>query len=146
MKKYSAHACTCGVIHLLPVEIINWLKEDYKHRFIIEVCQNCGFTTKTTFEKTGDYFCSYTTIVDEGELSQEDLKNGKILFNKGIRVPMTNGNYATKCLSGTFMNKGSFDVNVKRLIKEIKDRDKLESIAANEFIDINWKNTKFERK
>lgn len=146
MHKYHAEPCNCGVIHLIPIELINWLKEDYKHRFIIQVCQNCGVTTKLTIDKFYNIFGYCTTLIDECELSCEDLKYGKIIFDKGIKVPMKNGNYATECLSGTFINNGSLDVNVKRFIKEVKDRDKLKSIAANEFIDINWKNTEFERK
>ena len=46
MHKYDVWFCHCGRIHVMPNEYYEWLQEDYKNRFILRICQNCGNSWK----------------------------------------------------------------------------------------------------
>jgi len=41
-KTYDIQFCSCGRIHVMSFDEIEWLSEDYKNRSIIRACANCG--------------------------------------------------------------------------------------------------------
>lgn len=144
MKRYDVIFCSCGTIQTMPTEYYDWLEEDYKNRFILRVCQRCGKVVKVWLSEYEDGFAINATSVENFELTDEAKGNFRILFNKGIQVPLKNGEYADYHTAGVwFSEQGKSEVDTDRLIKEVKDPDILRSIAGY-VSGINWKGTSYE--
>lgn len=144
MHKYDVWFCHCGRIHVMPNEYYEWLQEDYKNRFILRICQNCGNILKIWLDEYDDGYSINSTSISNIEFSENELKNCKIITNYGIRVPMKDSFYAVHFMSGTFLSEFGFTtVDTKKLINEVKDKDILASIAAYA-VNINWDNTEYK--
>lgn len=150
MKKYSVWFCTCGRIHVFPMEEYDWLEEDYRVRSIIQVCQNCGATYETYltrgFEEGFDV-CGRT--IGDVVYSPDDLKNVKLFMGKGIRVPLKGGFIAEHYNSSINQyydeDWNAYNVDTKALIEEVKDDEILQSIAGY-VSGIDWTGTKYDIK
>lgn len=144
MHKYDVWFCHCGTIQVMPMEYYDWLQKDYKHRCIYRVCQNCGKVMKVWLDEYDDSFSINACNVDNFEVSEKDLNNCRIIFNEGYRVPMVDGSYAEYHMNGQFYNSVlEKRVDTEELIREVKDKEILESIASY-VSGINWKNTEYE--
>ena len=144
MKRYDVIFCSCGTIQIMPTEYYNWLEEDYKNRFILRVCQRCGKVVKVWLSEYEDGFAINATSVENFELTDEAKGNFRVIFNKGIQVPLKNGEYADYHVADVwFSEQGKGEVDTDRLIKEVNDPDILRSIAGY-VSGINWKGTSYE--
>lgn len=144
MQKYDVWFCRCGTIQLMPNEYYDWLQEDYRNRYIIRVCQNCGATRKIWLEEYEDGFCICGTDANDFELTPDEIKNCRIIFNQGIRVPIEGGTYADYHVSNMWLdNEGHKNVDTKRLIHIVKDEETLRSIAAY-VSGIDWTGTPYD--
>lgn len=165
MKKYDCWFCECGRIQIMPDEYFDWLAEDCLHRAVIRVCQHCGATRLVWLEDWGDqgFAVNSTDFINE-EISTKDDTEYRIIFNKGIEVPMMSGGYADSYQGDTYINWEYLEkelgttylpdaqtkdpnctkVNVQRLIKE-NDPDIVKAISSY-VTGIDWSGTEYEFK
>lgn len=146
-KKYDVQFCSCGRIHCIPYEMLDWLSEDYAKRSIIHVCLNCGASTEIGLTEYMDGFALCKNDIDNKVITCDNETQKKLIFDYGIEVPTDKG-YAT----GYFGHQWSVEedgpielakVNPKRLIREVNDEDKLRSISGY-LADIDWTGTPYE--
>lgn len=126
---------------------MSWLAADYKNRSIIHVCQNCGATVKIFLDEYMDGYASNCVDYHNVDLSSEELANTKLLMNEGIKVPVKGGLYATCHSSVTWWDEetgkgGPYSVDTERLIKEVNDKDILNSISKY-VVGIDWTGTPY---
>lgn len=147
MNKYDVRFCSCGTIHVMPVSYYDWMENDYKNRSVYRVCQRCGRTIRTWLSEYDDGFCVNSCEMNDFELSKENKDDFKVIFSKGIRVPLKTGNYATyhSCGNAWFDEDKKSDVDTKRLIHEVKDEEILKSISGY-VTGIDWSDTPYEIK
>lgn len=143
MHKYDVWFCNCGVVQVMPMEYLDWLQKDYKNRCIYRVCQNCGNVLKVWLDEYDDSYSVNACAVNNFEISEVDLNNCRIIFNHGYKVPMVDGSYAKHHIAGMFIYDGETKVDTERFIREVKNKEILESIASY-VSGINWKNTEYE--
>ena len=149
MKKYDCIFCHCGRIQLMPEEYIDWLSEDWQHRFILRICQNCGTTTKVFLDEYFDGYAICASEVRNVEYKPEELANCRIIMDQGIRVPIKNGLYAHYHIGSAWYDEngvgGGKSVDTQRLIREVNDEEKLSSISRY-VTGIEWEGTPYEYK
>ena len=146
MHKYDVWFCHCGTLQFMPEEYYNWLQEDYANRTIIRVCQHCGRAQKVWLEPYDNGYCVGATGIKDVEMAPDDLANTRIIFDSGVRVPVKNGEfeYATSYFANRYIYNNEFaDVDVDRLIRDINDEEKTQSVAAY-LSGIDWKGTPYE--
>ncbi len=144
MNKYDVWFCHCGTIQLMPNEYYDWLQEDYANRFIIRICQQCGKAQRVWLSTYNDGFAVNACKVENIELNGNDMANCRVLMYKGTRVPMKNGDYATSHFNTFwFDDQGNREVDTERLIREVKDEEKLRSISGY-ITGIDWKGTPYD--
>lgn len=145
MKKYDAWFCHCGTIQLMPNDYYDWLAEDFANRYILRVCQRCGTVRRIWLsEGLEEGFYVNGCDMENFELKPEDLQNCRIIFDKGIRVPVKDGDYATCYFANTYFDdEGHRGADTERLIREVKDEDKLRSISGY-ITGIDWKGTPYD--
>lgn len=150
MSKYDVWFCECGHIHLMPIEYLDWMSENYEHRNIIRVCQNCGETKKMWLTDYDDEL--KINCKDFINFEMCDNANTRFLLNKGIYVPLINGDctdYATYYCNGVwFYESNKCKVNTIQLIKEIqyKYKDKADDILksiSGYVAGIDWTGTDY---
>lgn len=171
MSKYNMWFCSCGRIHPMPISDMDWMVQDHDKRSVIHICTNCGAVYKQFLEEDpwgnepcGHYYVNGVSIVDEViNTTDEPKKDFKLIFNRGIKVPMKSGGYATYHLSDTYVNQDYIrdtlntndlycavrkdpeccTVDTQRLIREVKD-DEILTDLSRYFVGINWAGTKYE--
>ena len=145
-RKYDVWFCRCGTIQLMPKEYYKWLEEDYVNRSILRVCQCCGTVRRVWLSEYENGFCVNSTSEEDFELSPEEQSNVRVIFSKGIRVPLKGGLYATRFSPAVvwFDETGKGSVDTNRLIREVEDEDKLSSIAAYA-AGIDWRGTPYDQ-
>lgn len=146
MKEYDVKFCSCGTIHLMPMEYYDWLQEDYTSRYVLRICQRCGSVIKVWLDEgfeSNSFNINSTSINEDSEITPEDLQNCRVLLSRGHRVPLVNGNHATYHVDQSWFD-GFYrrDVDTKRLIREVKDPEKLRSIAGYAS-GIDWSGTDY---
>jgi len=159
--KYEVYFCSCGRVHFVDTEKINKAIENEKE--VLVICNNCGNSFVEGADKQ-DYdgeegYMIYSYSKRDTEIN-DTSKIDSIVFTLGNKVIMMTGGEATFYGNGTFIdwetkkpNSVTEDewktmretVNVERTINWIKDDNKL-SHMSNYVTDINWKDTKFEKK
>lgn len=163
--KYSVRVCNCGRIHAIPKEKINGAIA--KDKSIILVCRGCGSVTVIGADShPGGFYDQYEYPLNDSfsispkMVTPSGSKIAEILFDKGIKVPMMTGEYATSysahgftdfnCPAGlgdSYINMKEYlqkrdIVNMKRLISENKENPELlKAIAANHIEGLNWEDT-----
>lgn len=116
-KKYDMHICSCGRIHMVPMEKLDSALEEDKELLLI--CGGCGAATRIGAdiepdwnEPNKDCYMMYSrdfssdksvSIVPE-DFERTDSHKGirEIYYSKGIKVPMETGEYARSYFNGTF--------------------------------------------
>ena len=170
MLKYIMWFCDCGRIHPLSEDDVKWLGDGVSpySRSIIKVCTNCARPYKYFLEDDpwggdDDFYINESGTVDSViDTSVDKLKDFKVIFSKGIKVPMATGGYANGHTSDTFIdqeyigrNFGNYSRTVKknpdcivvdteRLIREVNDDDILRAMSRYN-VGIDWTGTKYER-
>jgi len=170
-KTYDIQFCSCGRIHVMSFDEIEWLSEDYKNRSIIRACANCGkanvtFLTEGFEQGTFDVNCCdlerYGNII---------WNNTKLFYSRGIKVYMKSGKeadteqsgYFANCEEWTHMNGSGYQpieaaekerkdwatVDTERLIETIKreymnDADDILRSISGYAVKIHWEGTKYE--
>lgn len=143
--KYDVWFCHCGTIQLMPSEYYDWLAEDSANRYIIRVCQHCGATQRVWLEEDEEGYSICASDVEDFEISSEDA-NCKVIFSKGIRVPMKSGEYAEYYRFGVWSDsKENGEVDTIRLIQEVNDEETLRSISSY-LSGIDWDDTPYALK
>ena len=150
-KKYEVSFCSCGHIHIMPSEYLDWIQEDYKHRSIIQICRNCGSSYKTFLD---EYFEGGFVIcgcdVEDTEILNDP--NTRIILQKGIQVPIVEGYCADYYINGIWMCDGHrVVVDTDRLIRDVQrdygdEADYILKAISGYVSGINWKGTKYEIK
>ena len=163
--KYSCWFCGCGRIHILANDLYDWMTEDYEHRSIVQVCNNCGTSHKIFLSDNGEGFDVNAMDLRDVNIDILRPQECKILFNKGIKVPMKSGGYATYHFHDGYVNVDYIrdklgttyiptalekdpectTVDTELLIREVNDEDILQSISGY-LVGIDWTGTKYERK
>lgn len=151
MNTYTATFCNCGRIHVRPDKDIDWMSEDCKTRRVLHVCKNCGATyLEFLTEKFPDsnkpefYINGCSIIVDQDIDPDGDIKY-RIHISDGIRVPMTDGQWANYYRNNMFYyidpetpfaRDESSSVDSQKLFTDIRDKykDDLESADIEEII------------
>lgn len=159
MKRYSVRFCSCGHIHLMPMEYLSWIQEDANNRSIIQVCQSCGATYETWLGSYDDGFMVCGTDKSNFEVSENSPT--KILFSKGIRVPIIDsegrifdatshfGNswYAEDWENNYFCGEVDTNTLIDRVSSAFKeDADDILRSIAGYVSGINWSGTKYNVK
>lgn len=157
--KYDVWFCRCGHIHLMPSYYLNWIAEDSENRSVVRVCQSCGATYRMWLDKHEDGLDICGNDLNDTEIQSSDCK---VILNRGIRVPMKSGLYASHHTSAGIWLDDEYNYNDRcedekkfhstvdtaRLIKEIKRdfgacaTDVLTSISGY-VSGINWDGTSF---
>lgn len=155
MTKYSARFCQCGRIHLINNDLYDWMKEDFCHRSIIYVCQNCGTTFKVFLDEYMDGYAVNYVEVENIEANYDP--NTIVFFNHGIAVPVMSGHYASahtssnrwvaENISGPEFSR----VDTQTLIQEIRrdfkeDAENVLKSISSYVSGIDWKGTEYEFK
>lgn len=148
-KLYDVWFCHCGRIQLMEYEQFNWLREDFANRFIIRICQHCGTAQRVWLSEYDDGFAVNSTSLEDIILNPADLMNCRIIMDKGIQVPVITDNadlfpWADAHISTSWWhNNQTATVDTARLIRDVKDEDKLRSIAGY-VSGIDWSGTPYE--
>lgn len=151
--KYNVWFCSCGRIHVMPMEYLDWIQEDYKNRSVIQVCSHCGATYRTFMDTYED---GYTVCGD----SPEDIEifndpNVRVLIKKGISVPLVRAYDADYHHSHFWWSEGQkHEVDTERFIHEVFNNYKYSKEEADEVLKsisgfysgINWKGTKYAKE
>lgn len=189
MSKYGdMQICSCGSIHLIPEDKLSSLLGEDKDLLLI--CANCGNAILIGADKCPnydnpndtDYYMYHKSFTcNDKEWITKKIFNptipnekpvGKILYEKGIRVPMMTGNYANFYFSGKFYDYSpisEYDMesllsnSKKEIIKNMKDLEIRKSTVnmnrlckenTNEELDyiskfliesLKWKGTIYEK-
>lgn len=162
MKKYDVMFCCCGRVHFMPMAWYDWMQEDCEHRRIIRVCQNCGATIMVFLDKNGNCFDVHETTITNAEITPSDMEY-RLSFSRGEKIPLKCGYYADAHQADRYisweycreklgtdylptaesMNPGCCEVDTERLIREIGDDDKLQSMSGY-VVGIDWAGTKYD--
>lgn len=153
MNTYTATFCNCGRIHIRPDKDIDWMSEDCKTRRVLHVCRNCGatfqlfLTERSTDREKPDFYLNGCDIEHDQDInieSDSDVKY-RIHISDGIRVPMTDGQWANYYRNNMFhyidpetpfARDESSSVDSQKLFTGIRDKykDDLESADIEEII------------
>ena len=164
-KTYDCWFCSCGRIQYMDYEMYDWLQENPTKRYIIRVCTHCGASLQVWLSDNFDigYDINARSVDFNGVRTIIDTTQGieyKLIFDRGIKVPMISGGYADCHIGSSYANtedmKEKFGstyfpdalkkdpnfctVDVKRLIKEVDDEDLIESISGY-IVGIDWAGT-----
>lgn len=160
--KYEASTCACGRIHVIGMDNLDWLSEDCSNRRLFHVCTNCGISNMTWLDPYDDGFAINNVDINPDTILYATYPNNndhqcKILFSKGIPIPMMNGRHADMYSLHHFvstygMNNGNCDsplsprfiVDTNRLIEEVNDEEVIKAIRSRTNIGINWVGTAYE--
>lgn len=153
MNTYTSVFCNCGRIHIYPDKDIDWMVDDYKHHRLFHVCRNCGaafqrfLTERSTGGEKPEFYINECEIEHDRDISIESDSDVKyrIYIDDGIKVPMSDGNYANYYRNFKFYyidpevpfaRDDSIIVDKRQLIFDIrkKYRDELESDDINNII------------
>jgi len=172
-KRYDVRFCSCGRIHIMPFDELDWLSEDHKNRRIIRICANCGKAIVTflteNFDNGFDVNCC-----DLDDHKVEVWNNTKIYYSRGIIVYMKSRNEADSFQANCFANCKEWEqmmnsspnglcpiyeaekqrqdwatVDTERLINNIKwsykdDADNILKSISGYGVRIHWKGTEYE--
>lgn len=164
MKKYDCWFCDCGRIQVMPDDYYDWMAEDYQHRRVIRICQNCGATRIVWLDTYMEGFAVNSTDFRNEEIQTNGEIEYRIIMNDGIKVPMMNGGYADTHYGCTYINWSYLEkdlgttylpaakeddpnctkVDVQRLIRE-NDPEVIKSISGY-LVGIDWTGTPYEWK
>ena len=117
MRKYDMRICSCGRIHMIPMDKVNNAIE--KNKNLLYICGGCGNASiigadiePDWYEKDKLCYNMYSSKVFEykdGSINVEDFTEhdnkkaiSEIFYSHGIRVPMMTGEYARSYFYGTF--------------------------------------------
>lgn len=161
-KRYDAWFCDCGVIQLMDYQLYDWMQEKPDKRRVVRVCQHCGATRVIWLSEYEDGYAINGADFYNHILSPSEDYEYHIIFDRGIEVPLKCGFYADSYRANRYVSwhyveseyggdlataeKSDPDcctVDVKRLIKEVNDEDKIQSIAGY-VSGINWSGTKYK--
>ena len=154
--EYNVHFDSCGRIHVMPYEYLDWCQEDYQNRYILEICQNCGSAYKTFLD---EYYEGGFVVCgcDVENLEIFGDPNVCVLINRGIRVPIIcDGchDYADAYCNGRWYYQYKFaEVDTAKLINEVHSNYGFTSEEADEILKsisgfvtkINWEGTPYDR-
>lgn len=116
-RKYDVHVCSCGRIHLVPIEKTD--KAISKNKNLLFICSSCGAAKIIGADEEYDefepgkkcymmYSCSFSPYKSASITTKSFYKNQKnkgiseIYYSHGVKVPMNNGFYATEYHNGRF--------------------------------------------
>lgn len=149
-EQYDVRFCSCGRIHIMSLEYMNWIQEDYTKRKVIQVCQNCGSVVQTSIDEYPDGYIACRSEVGNVEIFNDP--NVKVLLNHGIRVPLVGSYYADYYSSGIWSFEGHREVvDTDRLIEEVRSTfrytcDSILYSISGYVSGINWRGTEFESR
>lgn len=138
-KQYEVRVCSCGRIHVLPWEAIEFAIYDGSE--FTYICGGCGAAVSIGADETVDFDDPDTPAYDmysrgydgEGGMFNEIFQNTcDLYYSPGVKVPMMTGNYANSYCDG-------FKDMVYPDLYKI-DRDNVTAEEVHEFIaDYNKK-------
>lgn len=161
-QRYDVWFCTCGHIHFMPFDILDWIEEDYMNRKAIQVCKSCGAVRETTLDPYEEGFCTCRDIYRDTELDCKITEGyTKLFVDNGVPVYLKNFDGSTVPASGKLGNRW-FGINSKgnqefnsvdtlRLIQDIKhnyreDADDILRSISGYVSGIDWSGTEYEIK
>lgn len=180
MTKHYLKICSCGKIHMIPNEKIDHAIKHDKNLLLI--CGSCGAATiigaeeeqfgHTTVYKiySSDAFINNIENINISDFMSLGGKKGiiEIIYDKGIKVPMKNGEYATSYFGDKFHNSSRLSmyeiqqhkddivdfystyirncgiVDMRRFINENSD-EILSELSTYYIGGFNWEGTKYEK-
>lgn len=160
-KRYDVWFCTCGHIHFMPFDVLDWIEDDYINREAIQVCKSCGAFRKTTLDTYEDGFCICRDTKRDSKITENIDRCVRLFVDNGVSVYLKNFDGSTISASGKLGNKW-FGVNSKgnqefssvdtlRLIQDIKhnyreDSDDILRSISGYVSGIDWSGTEYEIK
>lgn len=175
---FTVEICKCGHIHFISMEDIADAAEH--NNAVLFICAHCGAATvigadigyeystdgNKTYNMYEHDFSPYTT----SDINSDDYE--RVVYSRGISVPMLNGNYADTYFAGKFRDSRTPDyselfrldcdnidkvhsfiyriehdaatVNMDRFINQTPDKY-LQEISKYPIQGFNWAGTKYEK-
>lgn len=159
LRRYDVWFCTCWHIHFIPSDILDWIKDDYRNREAIQVCNSCGAVRTTTLDTYEDGFCTCRDEKQNFKITKNIERCLKLFVDNGVSVYLKNFDGSTVPASGKLGSRW-FRVNSKgnqefssvdtlRLIQDIKhnyrdDADDILRSISGYVSGIDWSGTDYE--
>jgi hypothetical protein len=179
MRKYDINVCKCGVIHAIPNEKIE--KALKKQKPLLTICGNCGVASLRGGDEDVDFdgnpcYMMYRrdfTYNDSESINKDNIDQySEVYYDKGYKVMMNSGMYATDYENGRFSDcwypefykiqrsdvtvdeimefikkyhKDRSTVNMNQLISSIPD-DVLEELSNYWIEGLDWTGTKYQKE
>jgi len=179
MRKYDINVCKCGVIHAIPNEKIE--KALKKQKPLLTICGNCGVASLRGGDEDVDFdgnpcYMMYRrdfTYNDSESINKDNIDQySEVYYDKGYKVMMNSGMYATDYENGRFSDrwypefykiqrsdvtvdeimefikkyhKDRSTVNMNQLISSIPD-DVLEELSNYWIEGLDWAGTKYQKE
>lgn len=160
-QRYDVWFCTCGHIHFMPFDVLDWIQYDYRNREAIQVCRSCGAVRKTTLDTYEECFYICRDIERDSKITENIERCVRLFVDNGVSVYLKNfdgstvpalGKLGDKWFGIDFKgNRGYNPVDTLRLIQDIKHNygedanDILKSISGY-VSGIDWSGTEYEIK
>lgn len=179
MRKYDINVCKCGVIHAIPNEKIE--KALKKQKPLLTICGNCGVASLRGGDEDVDFdgnpcYMMYRrdfTYNDSESINKDNIDQySEVYYDKGYKVMMNSGMYATDYENGRFSDrwypefykiqrpdvtvdeimefiekyhKDRSTVNMNQLISSIPE-DVLEELSNYWIEGLDWTGTKYQKE
>lgn len=143
--KYDIRICTCGRIHVLPIEKLDKALAEEKN--LIFICKKCGmsliiggdYIKDSEYDLDGYNMYSSEMMEDVNIINKESFENtdnhkgiSEIILDKGYPVPMNNGSNANSYSNGRFYDYSRPDFNAWYFKENEKPKEIFKAI--NNFI------------